>query len=125
MRSYCVICFEQDIINTQWILSFPRSCCRDHFWLNEGWTTWFQRKIMARMKDNPKFLDFDAISGRKALQDTVREMEPENTCLVLNNGDGDPDDSYSRVAYEKGFTFLLYLERLFGSDAFEDFFKAF
>jgi hypothetical protein len=38
---------------------------RDHFWLNEGWTTWLQRKIMARMKNNPKFLDFDAIEGRK------------------------------------------------------------
>jgi hypothetical protein len=38
---------------------------RDHFWLNEGWTTWLQRKIMARVKNNPKFLDFDAIEGRK------------------------------------------------------------
>ena len=70
---------------------------------------------MSRMLNNPKFLEFDAIDGRKALMDEVAEIEPENTCLVLNNGDGDPDDSYSTVSYEKGFTFLLYLERLFGT----------
>jgi hypothetical protein len=56
---------------------------------------------MSRMKKNPKFLDFDAIQGRKALLDTVAEIAPENTCLVLNIGDRDPDDSYSRVSYEK------------------------
>ena len=56
---------------------------------------------MARMKKDPQFLDFDAIQGRKALSDTVKEIAPENTCLVLNIGDGDPDDSYSKVSYEK------------------------
>ena len=56
---------------------------------------------MSRMKNNPKFLDFDAIQGRKALSDTVAEIAPENTTLVLNIGDGDPDDSYSKVSYEK------------------------
>jgi leukotriene-A4 hydrolase len=97
----------------------------DHFWLNEGWTTWFQRKIMAKIKNNPKFLDFDAIDGRKHLQDSMNEMIPKDTCLVLDIGDSDPDDSYSSVAYEKGFTFLLYLERLVGSKEFEVFFKAY
>jgi len=62
---------------------------------------WLQRKIMSRIKRNPKFFDFDAIQGRKALSDTVAEIAPENTCLVLDIGDGDPDDSYSRVSYEK------------------------
>ncbi len=98
---------------------------RDHFWLNEGWTVWLQRKIMSKMKQNPKFLDFDAIQGRKALSDTVAEIAPENTTLVLNIGDGDPDDSYSKVSYEKGFTFLLYLERLVGTKEFEGFFQAY
>lgn len=74
---------------------------RDHFWLNEGWTVWLQRKIMSRMKKNPKFLDFDSIQGRKALSDTVADIAPENTTLVLNIGDGDPDNYYSKVSYEK------------------------
>lgn len=108
-----------------WTGNLVTNATWDHFWLNEGWTTWLQRKIMSRMKNNPKFLDFDAIQGRKALLDTVAEIAPENTCLVLNIGDGDPDDSYSKVSYEKGFTFLLYLERLVGTEEFEEFFQAY
>ena len=80
------------------------------------------------MKNNPSFLDFDAIEGRKDMADTVEEFlksAPENTSMVLNNGDGDPDDSYSTLAYEKGFTFLLYLERLVGTPEFEQFFQAY
>jgi len=86
---------------------------------------WLQRKMMAQVKNNPKFLDFDAIDGRKALKDEVEELEPEKTCLVLDTGDGDPDESYSIVAYEKGFTFVLYLERLIGTTEFEKFFQVY
>jgi len=67
---------------------------------------------MARVKNNHKFLDFDAIDGRKHMMDAIEEMTPGNTPLVLDIGDEDPDDSYSSIAYEKGFTLLLYLERL-------------
>ena len=84
-----------------WTGNLVTNATWEHFWLNEGWTMWLQRKIMSRIKRNPKFLDFDAIQGRKALSDTVAEIAPENTCLVLDIGDGDPDDSYSRVSYEK------------------------
>ena len=108
-----------------WTGNLATNATWDHFWLNEGWTTWFQRKIMARIKNNHKFLDFDAIDGRKHLRDAIEEMKPENTRLVLDIGDEDPDDSYSAVAYEKGFTLLLYLERLVGSVDFEAFFKAY
>jgi len=97
----------------------------DDFWLNEGWTTWFQRKIMARVKKNPKFLDFDAIGRRKDMQDTIDELSPKDTTLVLDIGDDDPDDSYSVLSYEKGFTLLLYLERMVGTHEFEAFFKAY
>lgn len=108
-----------------WTGNLVTNATWDHFWLNEGWTTWFQRKIMARVKNNHKFFDFDAIDGRKHLRDSVEEMKAKNTRLVLDIGDDDPDDSYSAVAYEKGFTLLLYLERLVGSIDFEAFFKAY
>ncbi|KAL3925632.1 MAG: hypothetical protein SGILL_000283 [Bacillariaceae sp.] len=108
-----------------WTGNLVTNATWDHFWLNEGWTTWLQRKIMVKVKNNPKFLDFDAIEGRKTLQDTVDEMAPEDTTLVLDIGDADPDDSYSSIAYEKGFTLLLYLERLVGTTKFETFFQAY
>ncbi|MGK3761875.1 MAG: leukotriene-A4 hydrolase [Bacillariaceae sp.] len=68
---------------------------------------------------------FSVVYRYKSLADTVKEIAPENTCMVLSIGDNDPDDSYSRVSYEKGFTFILYLERLVGTPEFEKFFQAY
>ena len=81
---------------------------------------------MARIHNNDKFLDFDAIGGYKHLTDTVkREMPLEFTRVVLDIGDRDPDDSYSSVAYEKGFNLLWALEKRVGTPAFEQFFQAY
>jgi len=37
----------------------------EHFWLNEGWTVWLERKIMAVAKKDNRFFDFLAIGGWK------------------------------------------------------------
>lgn len=108
-----------------WTGNLVTNATWDHFWLNEGWTTWFQRKIMARIHNDDKFLDFDAIGGYKTLQDTMNEMPPKYQSLVLPIGDSDPDDAYSSVAYEKGFNFLYSLEKRVGKEAFESFFQAY
>ena len=111
---------------TAWTGNLVTNATWDHFWLNEGWTTWFQRKIMARIHNDDKFLDFDAIGGYKVLQDTIkREMPEDFTRVVLDIGDRDPDESYSSVAYEKGFNLLYALEKRVGSPAFEKFFQAY
>lgn len=82
---------------------------------------------MAEIHNDPRFLDFDALDGLKALTDTVNgEMPEEFTKLVLDIKDLDPDDVYSSVAYERGFNFLMYLERRVGSSgAFLKFFQAY
>jgi aminopeptidase N len=37
----------------------------EHFWLNEGWTVWLERKIMARVKHSTDFLKLSAqVRGR-------------------------------------------------------------
>jgi leukotriene-A4 hydrolase len=110
-----------------WTGNLVTNASWDHFWLNEGWTTWFQRKIMSRIHpDGDAFFDFDAMGGYKALRATVEaEMPPEFTKLVLNIGDRDPDDSYSTVAYEKGFCFLYSLEKRVGKANFERFFQVY
>lgn len=109
-----------------WTGNLVTNATWDHFWLNEGWTTWFQRKIMARIHKSDKFFDFDAIGGYKSLTDTVMsEMPEEYTRLVLDIGDQDPDEAYSSVAYEKGFNLLFALEQRVGTPAFEKFFQAY
>ena len=102
-----------------------------HFWLNEGWTTWLQRKIMSHervcsdSKTGSGIYGLDALGGWKHLQDDIALHKPEETIMVLKLGDGDPDDAYSSVPYEKGFNLLHCLESLVGEDAFLDFTKAY
>ena len=90
----------------------------EHFWLNEGWTVWFERKIMAKISGDDRIVDFEAIGGWEELQDSVDLVSTNYSKLVPNLGDEDPDEAYSRVPYEKGFIFLLTLERLVGHERF-------
>jgi leukotriene-A4 hydrolase len=111
-----------------WTGNLVTNATWDHFWLNEGWTTWFQRKIMSRIHhdDHEQLLDLDAIGGYQALQDACsREMPLAYQKLVLDIGDGDPDEAYSSIAYEKGFHLLRALERRVGTSAFEAFFQSY
>ena len=96
-----------------------------HFWLNEGWTTWLQRKIMVKRLDQPEFFDFDALSGWEHLKDDVNRIPSQASTLVWKMKDDDPDDWYSSIPYEKGFHLLYALERLVGSTPFLAFFRAY
>lgn len=97
----------------------------EHFWLNEGYTVFLERKILGRRKGE-KMVDFAYIGGWKTLKDQLKQF-PENsplTKLVVELKDTDPDDSFSSVPYEKGSCFLYYLERILGGpEVFEPFLK--
>jgi len=110
-----------------WTGNLVTNATWDHFWLNEGWTMWFQRKIMARIHNSDKFFDFDAMGGYKSLQDTLTsEGLPEKfKSLVLDIQDNDPDDAYSSIAYEKGFALLYTLEQKVGATEFQNFFRTY
>lgn len=45
----------------------------------------------------------------------------EFTKLVIDLEGKDPDDAFSSVPYEKGFTFLYYLEKLVGIETWDRF----
>ena len=65
-------------------------------------------------------------TGEKGQVETVDTLGATNpyTCLVIkNNGDIDPDDAFSRIPYEKGFSLLWYLQSIFGAEKFEGFLK--
>ncbi|XP_037072530.1 leukotriene A-4 hydrolase-like [Pollicipes pollicipes] len=99
----------------------------EHFWLNEGFTTFVERKIQGRLFGEPA-RHMSAQGGWKSLKDTIRTRGAEDplTCLVPRLEGIDPDDAFSTVPYEKGHTFLWYLEQLVGGrDEFEPFLKAY
>ncbi|KAL9130480.1 MAG: hypothetical protein Q9217_001352 [Psora testacea] len=87
------------------------------FWLNEGWTTYLERRLQAALFGEAH-RDLSAIIGWKALNDSVNHFgkEHEFTKMIPDLNGRDPDDAFSRVPYEKGYTFLSYLEAQVGKD---------
>ncbi|KAF7870585.1 hypothetical protein EAF04_004329 [Stromatinia cepivora] len=94
----------------------------EHFWLNEGWTVYLERRIIAAVHGEA-YRDFSSIIGWKALEDSVKLFgeDHEFTKLVIDLKGKDPDDAFSSVPYEKGFHFLYYLERLVGKSTWDKF----
>lgn len=96
-----------------------------HFWLNEGFTVFVERKIIGRMHGE-SHRHFEALGGWKELEYTIqtREVDDPLTKLVPDLKGVDPDDAFSTVPYEKGHTFLYYLEEtLGGAEVFEEFLR--
>ncbi|OJJ84939.1 bifunctional aminopeptidase/epoxide hydrolase [Aspergillus glaucus CBS 516.65] len=94
----------------------------EHFWLNEGWTTYLERRILGAVHGEP-YRHFSAIIGWKALSDSVEHFgqDHEFTKLVIDLKGKDPDDAFSSIPYEKGFNFLFQLETLLGKAKFDEF----
>ena len=67
--------------------------------------------------------DFSAIIGWKALSDSIHQFgeDHEFTKLIPDLSHKDPDDSFSSIPYEKGFTFLYTLEKLVGKERWDPF----
>ncbi|KAH7106395.1 peptidase family M1-domain-containing protein [Auriculariales sp. MPI-PUGE-AT-0066] len=87
-----------------------------HFWLNEGWTTYFENVLLGAIhSDAERGLNY--IIGKKSLDDALKLYadRPKYQQLVIPFERGeDPDDAYSTIPYEKGSNFLLYLENTLG-----------
>lgn len=75
----------------------------NHFWLNEGWTVWLERKIVSRVKRNDEVGRLSAEIGYKHLIDDVERFTNDNpfTQLIWPLGETDPDEAFSSVPYEK------------------------
>ena len=81
----------------------------------EGFTVFTERKIAGRMKGEAS-RHFSAINGWKDLKESIDLQGNDNplTALVVDLDGVDPDDAFSVVPYEKGSTFLWYLEDTVG-----------
>ncbi|KAF1318435.1 Leukotriene a-4 hydrolase/aminopeptidase, partial [Globisporangium splendens] len=98
------------------------------FWLNEGWTMWLERKIQARIYNDPLAYDLKATTGLRDLVESVEDFGATHpyTHLVPDVDGVDPDEVFSSIPYEKGFNFLHYLNTVVGGHAvFDEFAKAY
>ena len=98
----------------------------DDFWLNEGFTVYFEGRIMEAVYGRPYF-DMLAVLGRQALDDVLKELGPESpdTRLHLDIAGRDPDEVTSDIAYEKGALFLRMLEQAVGREKLDRFLRTY
>ncbi len=96
----------------------------DHFWLNEGWTVFAERRIL-ELLEGADGAALQAALGRRQLEKAVERFadRPELTRLRTDLRGIDPDDAYSEVPYEKGYLFLRALEEEVGRQAFDSFLR--
>jgi hypothetical protein len=94
------------------------------FWLNEGFTVYFEKRIMEEVYGK----DYAAMLNELGLQDlkeTVSDLGPESddTKLKLDLENRNPDDGMTDIAYEKGYLFLRWLESIVGRERFDKFLR--
>jgi len=94
------------------------------FWLNEGFTVYFERRIMEAVYGED-YANMLAVLGHQDLEADVADLDSADTHLKLDLKDRDPDDGMTDIAYEKGAFFLGMLERQVGREKFDEFLKGY
>lgn len=94
------------------------------FWLNEGFTVYFQHRIMETVY-GPERAALERALARNDLEEELRTLEPWQQVLHVDLTGRHPDDAFSGVPYEKGALLLLRLEALFGRPAFDRFLRGY
>ena len=92
------------------------------FWLNEGFTDYFEGRIMEAVYGSD-YAEMLAVLGRagsrrSTIEERARARTP--TCSWTCQG-RDPDDGMNDIAYEKGALFLRTLEETVGRESFDRF----
>jgi leukotriene-A4 hydrolase len=107
-----------------WTGNLVTNATMDHFWLNEGFTTWAERRILDALHGEKASALRWAI-GQKALDESVARFGSDSPLTKLRTDlrDVDPDDAFSSIPYEKGARFVRVLERHSGRERFDQFIR--
>ena len=107
-----------------WTGNLVTNATMDHFWLNEGFTVWAERRILEAMHGEAAAAVSWAIGG-VALRESIARFGAGSPFTVLRTHlEGvDPDEVYSSVPYEKGSLLVALLERAVGRARFDAFIR--
>jgi leukotriene-A4 hydrolase len=94
------------------------------FWLNEGFTTYFERRIQEEVY-GPVRAEMEALLERNELEREMQTLPDRDELLYLDLKGRDPDDAMTQVAYVKGMLFLRRLEEVFGRERFDIFLRGY
>jgi len=93
------------------------------FWLNEGFTTYLERRIVEALYGK-SVADMQSAIGVSDLAESRKTLDVASDRTLLPDLTGrDPDDAFSNVPYEQGQLFLVFLESKFGRGAFDAFLR--
>lgn len=94
------------------------------FWLNEGFTTYIERRIVEDVYGKDRAV-MEAVLGKQELRSEISKFDPKDEVLHIDLKGRDPDDGMTRVAYEKGALFLTALEKAVGREKLDAFLKGY
>jgi aminopeptidase N len=94
------------------------------FWLNEGFTTYLERRIIEAVYGRPR-REMEATLGRRSLEEELAGMDERDEILHVDLKGRDPDDGFTGVPYEKGALFLRHLEETVGREKFDKFVRGY
>jgi aminopeptidase N len=97
------------------------------FWLNEGFTTYFQSRIMEKLYGK-EATDREIALGWDELQETMNDQggpASPRTVLHLDLKGVDPDEGMTEIAYEKGAAFLRTLEQAVGRERWDAYLRSY
>ncbi len=102
-----------------WTGNLVTNASMEHFWLNEGFTVWAERRIL-RILHGDDAAALGWAMGQKALEDSLRQFQeqPHLTVLRMHLEGIDPDDAFSSIPYEKGARLVAALEQEVGEERF-------
>src|SRR4029078_6772940 len=94
------------------------------FWLNEGFTTYIESRIMEELRGK-NYADMLRLLGRQDLEEAVKAAGPHSpdTRLHIDLTGRDPDAGTGDVAYEKGAAFLQTVESVVGRERLDKFLR--
>lgn len=94
------------------------------FWLNEGFTVYFERRLTEAMTDK-SYADMLWELGYQDLETAINDLgkDSKDTHLKLDLTGRDPDDGLNDIAYEKGALLLRLIELNVGRERMDAFLK--
>ena len=109
-----------------WTGNLVSNATAEHFWLNEGFTVWAERRILKALRGEEAAALAWGI-GQRELEEALERFrdKPELTRLRTHLTGVDPDDAFSVVPYEKGARFVVALERAAGEAEFDRFVRSY
>ena len=95
----------------------------DDFWLNEGFTVYFEQRIMEAVygRDISEMLATLSYRGLVDEVSEIMDLNPDDTHLRLHLKGRNPDDGMTAIAYDKGYLFLRMIEETVGREEFDNF----